>query len=101
MCGGCGHVRDRKSKLEAVAGKLEELLGIPKQQGESKQDWWSMCQYKMITSGWSQGRAAHVYKDKFGVWPRGLQDIPKLPSKEFEKAVKSGLIRYIKGKGKA
>ena len=101
ICGGCGHVRDRKSKLEAVAGKLEELLGLPKQQGESKQDWWSMCQYKVITSGWTHGRAAHVYKDKFGVWPRGLHDVPKTPSKDFEKAVKAGLIRYIKGKGKA
>jgi hypothetical protein len=100
ICSGCGLVRDRKSKLEAVAGKLEELLGLPKQD-VSKQDWWSMCHYKMITGGWSQGRAAHVYKDKFGVWPRGLQDIPKSPSKEFDRAVKANLIRYMKGRGKA
>jgi hypothetical protein len=48
--------------------------------------------------GWSPGRAAHTYKDKFGVWPRGLADTAVLPSKEFDKAVKAALIRYLKGK---
>ena len=44
------------------------------------------------------GRAAHTYKDKFGVWPKGLEDAPKTPSVEFNKAVKAALIRYLKGK---
>ena len=66
---------------------------------ESKQDWWAMYQYKVRYGGWNPGRAAHTYKDKFGVWPRGLDDSQvKTPSIEFEKAVKAALIRYIKGK---
>ena len=75
---------------------MEELTkGIGR--GE-KQDWWSMCQYKVQYSGWSTGRAAHTYKDKYGVWPRGLADVPKAPDVVFEKAVKAALIKYIKGK---
>jgi hypothetical protein len=48
--------------------------------------------------GWSTGRAAHTYKDKFGVWPKGLAETSKAPSIEFNKAVKAALIRYLKGK---
>ncbi len=95
-CLHCGYVKAKKNTVDAVAGRMEELT-----QGVSrgdKQDWWSMCQFKVHYSGWSTGRAAHTYKDKFGVWPKGLQDVPKAPSIEFEKAVKAALIRYIKGK---
>jgi hypothetical protein len=48
--------------------------------------------------GWSPGRAAHTYKDKFGVWPKNLAETPKTPSIEFDRAVKAALIRYLKGK---
>ena len=66
---------------------------------EAKQEWWSMCQYKVRYGGWNPGRAAHTYKDKFGVWPRGLNDFDiKAPNMEFEKFVKAKLVRYLKGK---
>lgn len=100
-CTHCGHVRQRKNKVESVAGEMEELTANQqmKFQFEDKQDWWAMCQYKIATSGWSTGRAAHTYKDRFGVWPRGLDDKKvKAPSVEFEKFVKAKLIRYLKGK---
>jgi hypothetical protein len=40
------------------------------------------------------------YRDKFGVWPKGLVDSVKTPDIAFEKATKAALIRYLKGKGK-
>lgn len=95
-CLHCGYIRQRQNKVVNVSGDMEELTkGIGR--GE-KQDWWSMCQYKVQYSGWSTGRAAHTYKDKYGVWPRGLADVPKAPDVVFEKAVKAALIKYIKGK---
>lgn len=95
-CIQCGYVRQKKSMAEAVPGEMQELTGSASR--ESKQDWWSMCQWRIINSGWSPGRAAHTYKEKFGTWPRGLSDTPVLPSKEFEKFVKAKLIKYLKGK---
>jgi DNA repair protein RadD len=95
-CLHCGHTRQRKNKVDSVPGEMEELTGSRSR--EEKQEWWSMCQYKINYAGWSAGRAAHTYKDKFGVWPKGLVDIPKAPDIVFEKAVKAAIIRYIKGK---
>jgi hypothetical protein len=57
-----------------------------------------MCQYMVKYHGWSPGRAAHTYKDKFGVWPKALAETPKTPSIEFNRAVKAALIKYLKGK---
>jgi superfamily II DNA or RNA helicase len=95
-CLHCGHVRQRQNKVQNVSGEMQELVkgvGLG-----DKQDWWSMCQYKVKYSGWSAGRAAHTYKEKFGVWPRGLADVPKAPNIVFDRAVKAALKRYIEGK---
>ena len=102
-CTHCGHVKQRKSMVESVAGQMEELTSGQqlKFQFQDKQEWWSMCQYKVKYGGWSSGRAAHTYKERFGVWPRGVNDKEiKTPTMEFEKFVKAKLIRYLKGKGK-
>ena len=99
-CIHCGHVRQRKNQVTSVAGEMEELSA--KGTSANKQAWWSMCQYKVRYAGWSPGRAAHTYRDKFGVWPRGLiDDVPIAPDYEFEKFVRAKLIRFLKGKGKA
>ena len=84
--------------IESVPGEMEELKQAASR--ESKQDWYSMCQYMVRNHGWNPGRAAHTYKEKFGVWPKGLEETTKTPTVEFDKAVKASLIRYLKGKGK-
>jgi superfamily II DNA or RNA helicase len=95
-CLNCGHVRERKNAVQEVAGEMEELA--PSASRDVKQDWYGMCQYMVKYRGWSTGRAAHTYKEKFGVWPRGLADTPVVPSKDFDKAVKAALIRFLKSK---
>ncbi len=98
-CAHCGHVRERKNMVSSVPGEMQELAG--KAKADDKQAWWAMCQWKVRAEGWAPGRAAHTYKEKFGVWPRGLDDSKTLlPSPQFEKAVRASLIRYIKGKGR-
>jgi hypothetical protein len=82
--------------VESVPGEMEELKAAASR--ESKQDWWSMCQYMVKNHGWSNSRALANYKEKFGVWPKGLAETPQTPSVEFNKAVKAALIRYLKGK---
>lgn len=94
-CSHCGHVRQRKSMVESVPGEMQELTP---QTREEKQKWWSMCQWKVEHSGWSKGRALATYRNKFGVWPKGLVDTPAMPDLAFEKKAKADLIRYLKGK---
>ena len=97
VCSHCGHVRERMNKVSAVPGEMHELKSGLKST-DDKQAWWSMCQYKVRSEGWSSGRAAHTYKEKFGVWPRGLDDSVKFPSPQFDKAVRASLIKYLRGK---
>jgi hypothetical protein len=60
-----------------------------------RQAWWSMLMYKVKYAGWSRSRALAQYKEKFGVWPRGLNDSAITPDLTFEKWVKASLIRYL------
>ena len=99
MCAHCGFVKERKSMVSSVPGELAELTGTMSR--ENKQEFWSMMVHKKKYSGWSDGRCAHTYKDKFGVWPRGLVDTPVFPSLEVEKFIKSRMIAYLKGKKRA
>ena len=54
-----------------------------------------MLNWYMEHKGWSSGRAAHTYKEKFGVWPRGLHSQPKMPTAEVEKFIQKRLRAYI------
>lgn len=95
-CSNCGHVRERKSLVQSVPGIMEELGSMSR---DDKQAWWNQIQWKIKFNGWSSGRGAHVYREKFGVWPRGLIDgMPEPPGPAFEKHVRAGLIRYLRGK---
>lgn len=94
-CSHCGHVRQRRSMVESVPGEMQELSP---QSREDKQRWWSMCQWKVEHSGWSKSRALATYRNKFGVWPKGLTDAPMMPDRNFERKVKADLILYLKGK---
>jgi DNA repair protein RadD len=97
-CLHCGYTREKRSMVESVPGQMEELATGGKHSKEDKQSWYSMTQYMVKYHGWSSGRAAHTYKEKFGIWPKGLSDTPVPPSNDFNKAVKAALIRYLKGK---
>ena len=46
------------------------------------------------------GRIAHLYREKFGVWPKGLSQAMCAPGIEVRNFIKSQTIRYIKGKEK-
>jgi hypothetical protein len=84
--------------IGTAPGEMEELQAGATR--DAKQAFWSMCQHKVQNEGWAPGRAAHTYRDKFGVWPKGLIDTPSYPDLKFEKFVRSRIIAYLKGKQK-
>jgi superfamily II DNA or RNA helicase len=98
-CYNCGHVRERKNKVVAVQGEMVELTGTASR--ESKQDFWNQMQYLIRYEGWSKGRAAHTYKDKYGVWPRGLVDgKAQEPSLDTRKFINKKLKAFLRSIGR-
>lgn len=73
---------------------------------QEKQSWWSQILFyqhqvaqtknKSLSDGW----CAHVYKSKFGVWPRKLQYILKEIGPEVKNYILSKQIAYAKSKEK-
>ena len=94
-CLNCGYVRERKNQISEVEGEMVEL-GSNLATRDVRQEFWSMLQWYVTHKGWSSGRAANVYKEKFGVWPRQLHDMPMTPSLEVNKFVDAGIRRFIR-----
>jgi superfamily II DNA or RNA helicase len=98
-CYNCGHVRERRNKVVAVDGEMVELSGMASR--ESKQSFWNQMVWLQRYQGWSKGRAAHTYKDKFGVWPRGLGDnTPETITPETKKFIDKKMREFMKTIGK-
>ena len=95
-------MRARRSEVIETAGEMHELGGNSANRNHSaeyKADFYAQLLGFAEARGYKPGYAFFAYKDKFGVWPRGLDDSRiQTPSVEFEKAVKAALIRYLKGK---
>lgn len=93
-CLYCGYMRERNNLVESVPGEMHELKKVTK---EEQQEFWSMCRYKVVIDGWSPGRAAHVFKDKFGDYPRGMDDTKfAVPTEAFDKFCKELLKKYLR-----
>jgi superfamily II DNA or RNA helicase len=97
-CYNCGYVRERKNLVQEVDGRLEELGGVSK---DSKQKFWNQMVWLQRYQGWSKGRAAHTYREKFGVWPRGLiDDRPEMISAETKSFIDKKMRQFLKSIGR-
>ena len=70
-CGNCGHIRPVRNMVAAVPGK-----------------------------GFKEGWASHKYKEKFGVYPRGLSQVAKPPTTDTLNWIKSRAIAFAKAKAR-
>ena len=78
---------------------MVELAGSASR--DSKQQFWNQMVWYMRVQGWSKGRASHTYRDRYGVWPRGLRDdMPAMPSDETRKFVDKKLRQFLKTVGR-
>lgn len=107
-CMGCGH-----KPLGGEAAECDESIGLVKADKTKKKQHTKEYKQKFYSEllGWQQnqrsrdknvsdGRVAHIYKDKFGVWPRQLQNKAVEASPETRNFIKSRAIAYHNGKGK-
>ncbi len=93
-CACCGFVRVRMNTVQSVKGQMHELKGA--MSTVNKQDFWSMLQWYVAKTGKKPGWAAHTYKEKFGVWPRGLNDVMKEPTLDVANFVSKKTKSYAR-----
>lgn len=106
-CPNCGFVPEPASAIQEADGELVELKADgsrgkagrskkPVVTREEKQRWWSGLLAIGRDRGYKPTWAAAKYKDRFGAWPRGLDDIPEPPALDILGWVKSQQIAYAK-----
>lgn len=96
-CPSCGFKPERQSTVEVEEGELVAIApSKAKVTQADKQAWYSQLLHIQRDRKRSAGWVAHSYRDKFGVWPRGLAETPATPSPEVIGFVKSKDIRFAK-----
>jgi superfamily II DNA or RNA helicase len=99
-CSSCGHVRKKRNEVSSVQGEMVELSESTKNVKEEKQDFYSELQYIALSKSYNPHWADHKYREKFGVWPRGLNTTPKHPSTKTINWIKHKNIAFVKGRNK-
>ena len=96
ICTACGHVRKKRNQVEAVAGELQELHGGQRVAKDEKQVFYSELIYYAKERNYNPHWASHKYREKFGVWPRGLEEQPKPTSLKTLNWIKHKNIAWAK-----
>jgi len=100
-CPACGHVRKRKNLVESVAGELVELVSGNKVKKDDKQIFYSELLYYANQRNYNPNWASHKYREKFGVWPRGLEDVQVPPSINTMKWITHKQIQWARKRDNA
>lgn len=99
-CGNCGFVRERMSKVASVPGEMQELQAANARLNIDRQSFYSQILHYARSKGFKDGWAAHKYKEKFGVFPRGLSDKAEPPTLATQGWIKSRAIAFAKSKAR-
>lgn len=98
-CPCCGFVRLKRSEITEVPGELQELvMGENVRDLIKKQEFYGQLLTLAQERGYSEGWVSHKYREKFTVWPRGLQRIPMPVSLEVARWIKSRQIAWAKAR---
>lgn len=101
ICPQCGHVRQRRNQVSMVEGILEELGGNVVNERLARQSFYSELLFIATQRAYNPHWAAHKYREKFGVWPRNLEETHKTPSLGTLNWVKAKTIAYKQAMKKA
>jgi len=99
-CPACGHVRLRRNQVEAVAGEMIELSNGSRVPRSDKQGFYSELLWYAQQRSYNPHWAAHKFREKFGMWPRGLMDATAPPSKETLSWIRSRNIAWAKSRNR-
>ncbi len=98
ICPSCGHVRQRRSQVQAVSGELHELISNSRAIRDEKQKFYSELIYIANEKNYKSGWISHKYREKFGVWPKNLAEIPMVPSMKTRNWIRHKNISWSRRK---
>lgn len=104
QCPKCGFAPRRQSDVEVQDGALVKLgrdRKPAKATVQEKEIFFSGLLYVARERGYSDGWAAHAYRDRFAVWPRGVAREPAPPTPEVRGWLKHRAIARAKGREKS
>jgi superfamily II DNA or RNA helicase len=94
-CPACGHEYPQRNTVSHRPGELQEIGGGTSSR-EDRQALYSQLLYIADRRGWKAGAAAWRYKERTGMWPRGLSEDRQPATPELERWVKSRVIAWAK-----
>jgi superfamily II DNA or RNA helicase len=98
-CPSCGHVIQKRNSVVTVAGQMQELLLENfKAKKDEKQVFYSELLYIAKEKSYNPNWASHIYREKFGVWPKGLQHTLAPPTVNTVKWIQHKNIKWAKSK---
>jgi superfamily II DNA or RNA helicase len=108
VCPNCGfESKPPVSQLKEDDRDLVEITAGGKRSAkrvwsmEEKTDFYAQLLGYCRLKGYSEGWAAHKYKEKFEVWPKGVRAAPKTPNLEVSSWIKSRQIAWARSKRRA
>lgn len=103
-CPACGFAPEKQNDVHTADGELvkQERGGKKAKASQSeKQQFYSELLGYQAMKGYSDGRIAHIFREKFGVWPNAMEKVACEPSKETKRYIQSRNIAYAKGAKRA
>lgn len=99
-CASCGYVRPQRGSVNELPGELTELgANVTKLPSlAERQAFYSQLVYLQRSKGMQPGWVSHKYKEKFGVWPKGLRDEPQEPTTQTRRWLQSRYIAWQKSR---
>ncbi len=105
-CGVCGYMPKRRSEAVVFAdGDLalvdrRRRVAFDLSDPAERQRWHGMLTFIAAERGYKPGWVSYKFKEKFGVWPRGMPNHPITPSPECLSWIRSRLIAFAKARAK-
>jgi len=97
QCPQCGFAPEKQNEVEPQAGELVKAEIASK---VTKTQWYQELLGYARAKGKKDGWAAHMYRDKFGTWPNGIEKTPKEPTEVVTKFIQHKNIRKAKSRAK-
>lgn len=99
-CPKCGFKPERQNTIQTEEGELALVDRSKKAElsMQNKQDIYSQMLTVKRDKGYSDGWLSNQYKEVFGVWPRGMQEVAAPASIEVRRWLKHKMLKFVKGK---
>jgi DNA repair protein RadD len=103
VCPACGFKAEALSNIEVSDGELIEVTGRKKRDDAVSRDekaaFYAQLKGYAQARGYANGWAAHKFREKFGVWPNGYEDVSAMePTPKVLSWIKSRQIAWAKSK---